>query len=450
MNVQKTKVKQKTAAALNWKKWAKSPFFTIQKSAALNRKKSASRFFIHKGGSLFTASLLSALLFAQCANVKGIFTDDNSTASATPPPDPITCESEAEDGGLSFAGGDGTEDTPFEVSSAEELENIGQLLYCNFRLTRNIDLSVVANWTPLGAESPCDGGNDDACFQGALDGNGKMISGLTVNITRDYGGLFGYTGEHSEIRSVGLSSVNVMAVTYVGGLVGNNGGSISNSYAAGTVSGSANSIGGLVGNNGGNISNSYATGTVSGAEFVGRLVGNNNTGSISNSYAAGTVSGSANSIGGLVGWNEGSISNSYAIGAVTAGTISCGGLAGINVESISNSYAAGEASGTSRIGGLVGWNTAGSFSGINYFADDVGGSDGLGSGPCDAAVCVQAMGSDDAARAAWLENSLDETLDSGLNWDEQLDDEGNAVWGNLNAAGFPCLKDMPAGARACP
>ena len=347
-------------APLNRQKFSVAGFFSTE----------ARRFF-HLLRPLSILLPIALLSFAHCSSSGG---GGGGGGGSTPPPDPITCESEAEDGGLSFAGGDGTEDTPFEVSSAEELENIGQLLYCNYRLTQNIDLSGVANWTPIGAESPCDGGNDDACFQGALDGNGKMISDLTVNITGDYGGLFGYTGEHAEIRSVGLSGLSVMAMLYVGG---------------------------------------------------------------------------------LVGWNEGSISNSYAIGAVTAGTISCGGLVGNNAAaSISNSYAAGEASGTSRTGGLVGWNSSGNLSGINYFADDVGGSDGIGiganSGSCDSAVCMQAMGGNDAARATWLEDSLDETLDSGLNWDAEVDAEGNAVWGNLNAAGFPCLKNMPAGAPACP
>ena len=452
--------------ALNWKKWAKSPFFTIQKSAALlNRKKSASRFFIHKkGGPLFTAALLcAALLFAQCANVKGIFTDDNSTASATPPPDPTQCEAEARDGGLSFAGGDGTEDSPFEVSSAEELENIGQLLYCNFRLTQNITLSGVANWTPLGAESPCDGGNDDACFQGQLDGNGKMISDLTVNITGNYGGLFGYTGRHAEIRSVGLSGLNVTAGENSGGLVGRNGGSISNSYTTGAVSSGVGVLAGLVGNNNGTISSSYSTATVTGNGNLGGLVGDNDTGaSISNSYATGSVSGStAIATGGLVGINSGGISNSYyATGAVSSNGTRVGGMAGWHFGSISNSYAAGLASSSNgkRIGGLIGQND-GSISGINYFASgteqDSSGStpvtfDGVGSdSACDAANCKQATGGDDAARAAWLADSLDETDDSGLNWDAELDGEGNAVWGNLNAAGFPCLKNMPTGAPSC-
>ena len=47
-------------------------------------------FFIHKGGFL-TASLLCAVLFfAQCANVKGIFTDDNGGSNPADPAD-YTC-----------------------------------------------------------------------------------------------------------------------------------------------------------------------------------------------------------------------------------------------------------------------------------------------------------------------------------------------------------------------
>ena len=181
-----------------------------------------------------------------------------------------------------------------------------------------------------------------------------------------------------------------------------------------------------------------------------------NSGSISNSYAAGTVSNtglSFTSLGGLVGDNEGSISNSYAAGEPTGDDDQgLGGLVGWNRSSgsISNSYAAGEGiHGDSVFGGLVGQNE-GSISGINYFADDIGGPDGVGGGTsCGSMVCVQATGGDDAARAAWLADSLDETDDGGLNWDAELDAEGNAVWGNLNAAGFPCLKDMPAGAEPC-
>ena len=61
-------------------------------------------------------------------------------------------------------------------------------------------------------------------------------------------------------------------------------------------------VGGLVGYNGGPISNVYATGAVSGNDQVGGLVGHNDSGIISNAYATGAVSGGSN-VGGLVGYN---------------------------------------------------------------------------------------------------------------------------------------------------
>ena len=51
--------------------------------------------------------------------------------------------------------------------------------------------------------------------------------------------------------------------SYVGGLVGYSGGTISNSFAIGSVTGSTY-VGGLAGENDGTISKSYATGSVSG------------------------------------------------------------------------------------------------------------------------------------------------------------------------------------------
>ena len=443
------------SAALDRKKWA----------AALKCKKHARHVFIHKPRSLFTAALLcTALLFPQCANVKGIFTEDRSSG---PAPDPACTDAPQSSG---FNDGDGaSEDTPYLICTYAQLGMMSSSLSAHYALGDNIDASAScggdcsspsgSGWTPVGGND-CDGMDDDTCFQGTLDGRDYVISNLRVNITENYGGLFGYTGEHAEIRSVGLSGLNVMAGENSGGLVGYNNGSISNSYSTGMVSGGA-FVGGLVGNNRGNISSSYSTGTVSaGINTIGGLVGSNR-GNISNSYSTGTVSVSENIVGGLAGSNCGNISSSYSTGTASAGNVTAslaGGLVG-NTDStgnISNSYATGTVSSTASspifIGGLVGNITGGSTSGINYFADDIGGPDGVGlnGGSCDAAVCVQAMGGDDTARAMWLEDSLNETLDSGLNWDEQLDADGNAVWGNLNAAGFPCLKNMPAGAEACP
>jgi hypothetical protein len=172
--------------------------------------------------------------------------------------------------------------------------------------------------------------------------------------------------------------------SYVGGLVGYNGGTISNSYALGSVNGSS-SVGGLVGATygGSTINNSYATGSVTGSTYSGGLVGRNSNGTITNSYASGSVSGQEY-VGGLVGSSKyGTISGSYASGPVVSGSISgfsdAGGLVGFaKYGTISNSYATGSVHGSGVIvGGLVGDNNEGAISN-SYAAGSVSGSGWVG------------------------------------------------------------------------
>ena len=169
----------------------------------------------------------------------------------------------------------------------------------------------------------------------------------------------------------------------VGGLAGDNYGTIANSYATGAVSntdtfGTAGYLGGLVGNNDGpGISNSYATGSVSNssANFgdLGGLVGyNQDNVPITNSYATGTVNdgtGQDGFIGGLVGDNNLEIiTDDYATGAVTAGsTNAAGGLVGANFGAISISFATGSVANAALGGGLTGENGNGGTI-VNSFA----------------------------------------------------------------------------------
>jgi hypothetical protein len=130
------------------------------------------------------------------------------------------------------------------------------------------------------------------------------------------GGLVGANyGSITESHAVGV----VEGSSYVGGLVGlNSEGNIDRCYATGNVTGTEDWInytfvGGLVGYNRASISNSYAKGAASGAEDIGGLVGcNADTGSITTCYSTGRVSGDSN-IGGLVGFShsDGIITNSY-------------------------------------------------------------------------------------------------------------------------------------------
>ena len=96
--------------------------------------------------------------------------------------------------------------------------------------------------------------------------------------------------------------------TAVGGLVGENNGSVVASYAAVEVTG-GDDAGGLVGANHGTVTASYATGRAAGDANVGGLVGSN-SGTVTASYATGPVSGESD-VGGLTGSNSGTVTASY-------------------------------------------------------------------------------------------------------------------------------------------
>ena len=173
-----------------------------------------------------------------------------------------------------------------------------------------------AGWEPLGYGT--------TGFAATFDGNGHTIAHLYVNRGRT-GGLFSATSFSGSIRHVGVIDMVVMGGDDLGGLVGNNNGRITGSYATGRVVGIDN-VGGLVGSNGGDIHTSYATGRVEGSGKVGGLAGGND-GEIHTSYAAGRVMGER-WVGGLVGGHDGEIHNSYATGWVS-GQNHVGGLVGI-------------------------------------------------------------------------------------------------------------------------
>ncbi len=308
---------------------------------------------------------------------------------------------------------------------------------CNFKLIDDLNMAEMVLVGPIGTAAGAD------AFHANFDGNGKMISNLTINLPATTNvGLFGYIEVDAWINNIYLINVNINGNEDVGGLVGvNNGGSIENSYSTGSVTGGGEDVGGLVGvNNGGSIENSYSTSSVtSGSNRVGGLVGLS-TGDIENSYSTGSVSG-GNNVGGLVGGSTGDIKNSYSIGSVTSGGNRVGGFVGVNLNnSIENSYSIGLVMGAGGdVGGFVGVNDiTGAINGTNYFVDTTdsnGGNDGVGNGTCGPGTCTQRSVS-----------NLRDTLNEGaapLNWDP-------AIWGALGEAGsFPCLRNMPSGARSC-
>ncbi|MHC4575427.1 MAG: GLUG motif-containing protein [Planctomycetota bacterium] len=163
--------------------------------------------------------------------------------------------------------------------------NVGSLLGKNER-------SITGCYVEGGSVS----GND---YVGGLVGTGGGISNCSSNAGVSghwyVGGLVGTGGGISNCSS----NASVSGDKYVGGLVAKSGG-ISTSYSTGTVSGTGE-VGGLVGTTSG-ISNSYS----------GGLVGTMSGGTISNCYSTGNVSGVSPEVGGLVGYKEaGAVTDSF-------------------------------------------------------------------------------------------------------------------------------------------
>lgn len=145
-----------------------------------------------------------------------------------------------------FAGGEGTEAVPYKIATAEHLDYVRDFPDLHFILTADIDLgvspwNVASGWEPIG-----ENGN---AFTGAIDGQGYTISGLTINRSTDYVGLFGIVGTGGALDNIGIEDASVIGSNNVGGLVGYLlDGTISNSNIEGKVNqnkNSGNDIGGL-------------------------------------------------------------------------------------------------------------------------------------------------------------------------------------------------------------
>ena len=311
----------------------------------------------------------------------------------------------------------GTEEDPYLIYTAEDLQ--GATISGYYKLMNDIDLT---SW--INANSPTEGW--PAVVQNGtepthIDGCGHKVTGLWANTTNDYAGLFSnfsaggsiknltvevasgkkvkggnYTGiligcmKNGEIINCSVKG-NVEGTKYVGGLVGNFEGVLTNNaFIMSDVrsSGMNANIGGLVGylSSGSVVTRCSATGTVytdgygvyaggligfsagsleennvsiavdanSSSSRVGGLVGYN-TSTIKRCHADGfvEVSGTKSYAGGLVGYSEGEVNNCYATTNVT-GTQYSAGLVGFSKGSISNCYAKGDVNGVFYGAGVVG------------------------------------------------------------------------------------------------
>lgn len=267
-----------------------------------------------------------------------------------------------------FAGGDGTEDNPYLISTMEHLDNVRKYPSAYFKLLKDISIISISNWEPIDL------------YSGNFDGNGHYIYGLRINVpeAENYSdfGLFGHVGD-SVIKNLGVvdaeisvevSGSNSDLSVSIGGIAGTiNNTNIENCYFDGNITASASLIGendyatanvtagGISGFVYGssvisecyNISNIKATANAESSydySFVGGIAGNLSEGEIRNCYNTGNMYSDGYS-GGISGKTEGyennpmgKMINCYNIGEVSSTDYYSGGISGAVYDSAENCY----------------------------------------------------------------------------------------------------------------
>ena len=294
--------------------------------------------------------------------------------------------------------GSGTEDDPYQIASAEDLQGINKEGY--YKIMNDIDLtswinenSSTAGWVPVGFSG-------DGFFN--LEGDNHTISGLWVNSTNINIGLFSSLN-HATIKNLTVitSARKVKGGNYTGILAGRLADtSVENVSVQGTVEGNS-PVGGILGEASSiSLNNCTVQATLSGGLKIGGVVGCGSyildqcsySGSISSTTSNACIGGLAGSgsgtyetengtkynirkckadvtisasgtgsrCGGLVGGDTGAmIVLSKSSGTITAtGSDSyAGGLVGyLSSGSIMNCYSTANTSSTLYAAGLVGYN----------------------------------------------------------------------------------------------
>ena len=82
---------------------------------------------------------------------------------------------------VTFEGGTGTSEDPYQIATAEQLDAIRNNLGASYVLVNDIDLSNYGNWVPIGWSFDPNPSPGSTFFYGTLDGQNHSISNLTIN-----------------------------------------------------------------------------------------------------------------------------------------------------------------------------------------------------------------------------------------------------------------------------
>jgi len=371
--------------------------------------------------------------------------------------------------------GSGTLGAPYLIATVENLFWITQNSSSwgsYFLQTASLDISGSTTWNSNAGFTPI--GNTTTNFIGSYDGGNFTITGLYINRTGDYTGMFGYVRQGT-VKNLVLSGASVTVssssdgrsgivigygdkpivdrVTISGGSLTANGtrpyagalagwvaftgGSITNCTSSAAVTCTVADDVGLVGGLLGNVSSTIitdcsSTGSVSAVNGgrIGGFVGSIDGSSVSKCYARGDVS-AKNQAGGFAGYTGSvSITDCYAAGnvSIVGGQITAGGFIGIDAGStvVARCYAVGSITGGNLMGGFVGTVGGGSSYTTSYWNTDNFASPGAGSGTAAPSL--------EGHVTSWLKT--ESNFPAGWNF--------TTTW-ELLAGNYPRLKSNPDG-----
>ena len=178
-----------------------------------------------------------------------------------------------------FAGGDGTQNNPFQIETAAQLAHFAKTvnegeayLHKYIVLTADIDLAN-KEWTPIG--------NHSNLFKGNFNGNNHTVTGMQIRGELDRVGLFGECKKFnvdSAIKNITVKDSVICGNKFVGAIVGSAEEiNIENCRSIGNTINGETDVGGICGKIGGysvgKVSQCYNSSKVTGQGRVGGIAG---------------------------------------------------------------------------------------------------------------------------------------------------------------------------------
>ena len=288
--------------------------------------------------------------------------------------------------------GSGTEADPYLIFNPVQLYSVRNFTGYEgvvFKLMQNVDMTQfladnnpTQGWEPIGVQA--------SPFKGVFYGENHKITGLSMNRTSNYNGLFGYTdgalinnltvegstmtggnytgavvgvAQSSYLTNV-TANVNVGGKSYTGGFVGLSAETtLTNCHHTGTVTATDSISGGFAGNLKGTLTTGSHHGNVTGKQQTGGFVGVA-SGTISDIVCEGTVTGKQYT-GGFAGKNAANVTN-VTVSGIVNGTYYTGGFAGYNESDVNTASHNGTVKGTTYTGGFAGYTKSSDIEGYDH------------------------------------------------------------------------------------